>query len=33
MYAFDYQRPTTRDAAKGAASGADTHFTWPAARA
>ena len=26
MYAFDYQRPTSRDAAKAAASGADTRF-------
>src|SRR3954447_9336210 len=26
MYAFDYQRPTSRDAAKAAAAGADTRF-------
>jgi carbon-monoxide dehydrogenase medium subunit len=26
MYAFDYQRPSTRDAAKAAASGADTRY-------
>jgi carbon-monoxide dehydrogenase medium subunit len=26
MYAFEYQRPTSRDAAKAAASGADTHY-------
>ena len=26
MYAFDYQRPTSRDAAKTAATGADTHY-------
>src|SRR4051794_5975726 len=26
MYAFDYQRPTSRDAAKSAAAGADTRF-------
>ena len=26
MYAFDYQRPTSRDAAKTAASGADTRY-------
>ena len=26
MYAFDYQRPTSRDAAKSAASGADARF-------
>ena len=26
MYAFDYQRPSTRDAAKSAASGADTRY-------
>ena len=26
MYAFDYQRPTSRDAAKGAATGADTRY-------
>jgi carbon-monoxide dehydrogenase medium subunit len=26
MYAFEYQRPTGRDAAKAAASGADTHY-------
>ena len=26
MYAFDYQRPTSRDAAKAAASGADARF-------
>ena len=26
MYAFDYQRPTSRDAAKGATTGADTRY-------
>ncbi|MGZ5798841.1 MAG: FAD binding domain-containing protein, partial [Caldimonas sp.] len=26
MYAFDYQRPTSRDAAKAAATGADTRY-------
>ena len=26
MYAFEYQRPTSRDAAKAAASGADTRY-------
>ena len=26
MYAFDYQRPTSRDAAKAAAAGADTRY-------
>jgi len=26
MYAFEYQRPTSRDAAKGAATGADTRY-------
>ena len=26
MYAFDYQRPSTRDAAKSAAAGADTRY-------
>ena len=32
MYAFDYQRPTSRDAAKAAAAAA-TRATSPAARA
>jgi carbon-monoxide dehydrogenase medium subunit len=26
MYAFEYQRPTSRDAAKAAASGADARY-------